>query len=322
MENGKALHVVVVGAGIVGASIAHHLAHRHVAVTVLERAQPGTGASSHSFAWLNSFGKEPLPYHDLNRRAMEAWRRFAQGLQSDIGLHWGGEMRWVHTPEDAETLHQRIRQLQAWGYPNRLITDEELCQCEPGLVPGTVSAASLGTIDGHVEPLKVIAACLQQARARGAEVYTDTPVHGLRLDAPGSTVRRVQAVHTPRGEIACDAVVLAAGTATTALAAMAGLAIPQEESPGVVIRTDPRPRVLHTVSVLHMPPIDTVRPEIHLRQLSDGTLMIGEGTQESLSRDDSQAHADALLARATHYLPSPQRRPCSAGTGRIPPDAA
>ena len=304
MENGTALHVVVVGAGIVGASIAYHLARRHIAVTVLERHQPGAGASSHSFAWLNAFGKEPFAYHDLNRRAMEAWRRFVQALQGEVGLHWGGEMRWVHTPEDAQALQQRIQQLQTWGYPNRLITAAELCQLEPGLVPGPVSAASLGPIDGHVEPLKVIAACLQQARARGTVVSPDTPVTGLRLDTTGSTVRRVQAVHTPQGEIACDAVVLAAGTATTALAALAGHSIPQEESPGVVVRTDPLPPVLQTVSVLYMPPIDATRPEIHLRQLSDGTLMIGEGTQESLSRDDSQAHAEALLARATHYLPA------------------
>lgn len=304
MEDGTGLHVVVVGAGIVGASIAYHLARRHVAVTVLERHQPGAGASSHSFAWLNAFGKEPFPYHDLNRRSMEVWRRFAQELQGEVGLHWGGEMRWVHTPEDAQALQQRIQQLQTWGYPNRLITAAELCQLEPRLVPGPVSAASLGPIDGHVEPLKVIAACLQQARSRGTMVSPDTPMTGLRLDTTGSTVRRVQAVHTPQGEIACDAVVLAAGTATTALAALAGLSIPQEESPGVVVRTDPLPPVLQTVSVLYMPPVDATRPEIHLRQLSDGTLMIGEGTQESLSRDDSQAHADALLARATHYLPA------------------
>jgi glycine/D-amino acid oxidase-like deaminating enzyme len=58
------------------------------------------------------------------------------------------------------------------------------------------------------------------------------------------------------------------------------------------------------VSVLHTPPLDAKRPEIHLRQLADGTLMIGEGTQESLSRNDSQAHANDLLARATHYLPA------------------
>jgi len=304
MQNGKSLRVVVVGAGIVGASIAYYLARRQVAVTVLERHRPGAGASSHSFAWINAFGKEPYPYHDLNRRSVEAWRRFAQGLQADVGLHWGGEMRWVHTAADAEALRQRIQQLQAWGYPNRLITAAELQQLEPGLVPGMVSAASIGPIDGHVEPVKVIAACLQQARAHGTVVHVDTPVSGLRLAANGSTVRRVQAVQTAQGEIACDAVVLAAGTETTALAAMAGLHVPQEESPGVVVRTDPQPRVLQTVSVLYMPPVDAARPEIHLRQLADGTLQIGEGSQESLARDDSQAHADALLARATHYLPA------------------
>jgi glycine/D-amino acid oxidase-like deaminating enzyme len=304
MQNGKSLRVVVVGAGIVGASIAYHLARRQVAVTVLERHRPGAGASSHSFAWINAFGKEPYPYHDLNRRSMEVWHRFAQGLQADVGLHWGGEMRWVHTAADAEALQQRIQQLQAWGYPNRLITAAELQQLEPSLVPGTVSAASIGPIDGHVEPVKVIAACLQQARTHGTVVHVDTPVSGLRMATNGSTIRRVQAVQTAQGEIVCDAVVLAAGTETTALAAMAGLHIPQEESPGVVVRTDPWPRVLQTVSVLYMPPVDAARPEIHLRQLADGTLQIGEGSQESLVRDDSQTHADELLARATHYLPA------------------
>ena len=304
MADSKALRVVVVGAGIVGASIAYHLARRQVSVTVLERHQPGAGASGHSFAWINAFGKEPYPYHDLNRRAMEVWHRFAQGLQADVGLRWGGEMRWVHTAADAAALRQRIQHLQAWGYPNRLLTAAELQQLEPGLVPGTVSAASFGPIDGHVEPGKVIAACLQHARAQGTVVHADTPVCGLRLTTNGSTVRRVQAVQTAQGEMACDAVVLAAGTETSALAAMAGLHIPQDESPGVVIRTDPRPRMLQSVSVLYMPPVDAVHPEIHLRQLSDGTLQIGEGSQESLARDDSQAHADDLLARATHYLPA------------------
>lgn len=297
-------HVVVIGAGIVGAAIAYHLARRRIRVTVLERHYPGAGASSHSFAWLNAFSKEPYAYHDLNRRSMDAWHRFAADLQSDLGLHWGGDLRWVQTPHEAEQLRHHIQKLQSWGYPNRLISAAELQELEPGLVPGTVSAASLGTIDGQVEPLKVIDACLRQARAYGAVVHSHTPVHGLRLAANGNSAQHIQAVQTPQGDILCDAVVLAAGTDTTALAAMAGLSIPQEDSPGVVVRTDPRPRVLHKVSVLYMPPIDAQSPEIHIRQLADGTLQIGEGSQESLARDDSQAHADALLARATHYLPA------------------
>ena len=311
-DQGNPLHVVVVGAGIVGAAIAYHLAQRQVAVTVLERHRPGAGASSHSFAWLNAFGKDPAAYHDLNRRSMEAWRRFAPGLEMDIGLHWGGEMRWVRTPEAAVTLRQRVQQLQTWGYPNRMLTAEELQRLEPGLVPGHVSAAAFGPIDGQVEPLKVIDACLRHAQAQHAIVRTETPVSGLRLAPAGGTPRRVQAVQTPQGEMACDVVVLAGGTATTALAAIAGIHVPQQESPGVVARTDPRPRLLQNVSVLHIPPVDDHRPEIHLRQLADGTLQIGEGTQESLSRNDSQQHADALLTRATHCLPA------LAGTKAIP----
>jgi glycine/D-amino acid oxidase-like deaminating enzyme len=303
-ENGNPLRVVVVGAGIVGASIAYHLARRQVAVTVLERQQPGAGASSHSFAWLNAFGKDPVTYHDLNRRSMDAWQRFARSLGCDIGLHWGGEMRWVRNAEDAKGLRHRIAQLQAWGYPNRLIDATEMQQFEPGLCPGTVSAASFGALDGHVEPLKVIAACLQQARTQQAAVYPETPALGLHLQSASGLTQRVQAVQTPQGEMDCDAVVLAGGVETTPLAAMAGVHIPQQESPGVVVRTDPRPPVLQNVSVLHTPPIDAQHPEIHIRQMADGTLQIGEGTQESLSRNDSQAHADDVLKRACHYLPA------------------
>jgi glycine/D-amino acid oxidase-like deaminating enzyme len=253
---------------------------------------------------LNAFGKNPAPYHNFNRRSMDIWPRFARELGLDIGLHWGGEMRWECTPEGAKELRQRIQQLQAWGYPSRMIDAAELCACEPGLVPGPVTAAAFGEIDGQVEPSKVIAGCLHRARERGAAVHLDTPVTGWRLDATRPTCRRVQAVQTPQGELMCDAVVVASGTGTTALAAMADIHLPQQVSPGVVVRTEPLPRrILHHVSVLHTPPISEERPAIHLRQGTDGTVMIGEGTQESLHRDDSQAHADDLMARAAHYLP-------------------
>lgn len=303
-NHGRALQVVVVGAGIVGAAIAYHLARRQVAVTVLERQQPGAGASSHSFAWLNAFSKEPLPYHDLNRRSMEMWPRFVRYLGMEVGLHWGGELRWVATEEDARALQQHIRHLQSWGYPNHMITPAEVQRLEPGLQTGPISAAAFGPIDGQVEPLRVIAACLQRAQSDHATIRATTPVTGLRLNSAGTTTQRIVAVQTPQGDIPCDAVVLASGVDTTALAAMAHVHIPQQESPGVVVRTDARARVLHQVSVLYMPPLAPERPEIHIRQLSDGSLQIGEGSQESLHRDDSQAHAEELLARATVYLPA------------------
>ena len=297
----KKLRIVVVGAGIVGASIAYHLSRRKdVAVTVLERDELCAGASGHSFAWLNSFGKDPVNYHHFNRRSMDIWDRFAHRLGMDLDLHWGGELRWESTPERAGALQQRIKQLQAWGYPIRIISSDELRELEPGISPGPVTTASFSEIDGRVDPLKVIEACLQRACESGTVVHTQTPATELCLDGGG----RIEAVNTPSGKFSCDVVVLANGTAVTELAATAGVHIPQQYSPGVVIRTDPQPPILHNVSVLHLPPIDADRHEIHLRQSADGTLAIGQGSQESVDRDDSQEHADALLSRAVHYLPA------------------
>ena len=302
-NKGEKLKVVVVGAGIVGASIAFNLSLRDVDVTIVDSHQPGDGASGHSFAWLNSFGKEPADYHLLNRRSMDMWDRFARRLGSDIGLHWGGELRWESTPEGAEELRKRVERLQGLGYPTRIIDEDEMLRIEPGISPDKVIVAEVNSIDGRVDPPMVVRACLNGARSLGASVRTDTPVTSLTLanSGGGSVVRSVQ---TADGDIPCDVVVLAAGVGTTKLAAMVGLNIPQEESPGVVIRTDSRPRVIENVSILHTPSIDTDHPQIHMRQNADGTLMIGEGTQESLNRDDSQEHADDLLKRAIHYLPA------------------
>ena len=300
-SDAKKLRIVVVGAGIVGASIAYHLSRRKdVAVTVLERDEPCAGASGHSFAWLNSFGKDPVSYHHFNRRSMDIWDRFARRLGMDLDLHWGGELRWEYTLERVEALRQRIKQLQGWGYPIRIISSDELCELEPGLSLGPVEIASFSEIDGRVDPLKVIEACLQRAYEAGAAVHTHTPVVELCLDRGG----RIEAVNTPNGEIGCDVVVLANGTDTTELAATAGVHIPQQHSPGVVVRTDPQPPILQNVSVLHLPPINQDRHEIHLRQSADGTLAIGQGSQESVDQDDSQEHADDLLSRAVHYLPA------------------
>lgn len=293
--------MVVVGAGIIGASIAYHLTQRDAKVTVLERGQPGQGASAHSFGWLNSFGKKPWYYHDLNRRSLDMWHRFADDLQADIDLQWGGQLRWEYAPDRVKALEEQMAQLRTWGYPTRVLDSDALRRLEPEISPGEVALATLSTLEGRVFPTKVAEACLQKSQVHGAKVLLNTSVTGIRMSR--STQPQAQAVQTTNGEIECDAIVLAGGTETITLAAMAGLHLPQQDSPGVVVRTDPQPRLLKNVSVLNMPAIDSTRPEIHLRQDADGSIMLGEGSQESLNRDNSQAHADDLLARATHYLP-------------------
>ena len=318
----KSLRIVIIGAGIVGASIAFHLSRRHVNLTIIDQAQPGqavpgTGASSHSFAWINAtIGKEPASYHDLNRRSVDMWPRFASLLQSDIGLRWGGELRWASTEEEADELRQGVELQQQRGYECRLLDETTFRQLEPNIKPEAFLAGAWSVKDGIVEPSKVIQTCLRHVQANGGTVFSNTAVTDFVMNDNSRSSSQLKAIRTTSGrttsgEIPCDAVVLAAGVGSTQLAAMIGLDIPQQDSPGVVVRTDPRPPLFKNIAVLNtpvrnakQPGIDAKWPGIHVRQWTDGTVMIGEGTQESLARDDSQAHADELLTRATFYLPA------------------
>ncbi|MCH9017620.1 MAG: FAD-binding oxidoreductase, partial [Chloroflexi bacterium] len=271
------LNVTVIGAGIVGAAIAYSLARRGVAVTVIDKGRPGGGATSHSFAWINATAKHPVSYHNFNRRSLGMWDRFAKGLDVDVGLRWGGQLEWASTEEGAAELESRAGQLQAWGYPCQMLDGAQMAQLEPGLSPRQVTAAIYCELDGMVEPTLVAEACIRAAAKHGASVKLETVVTGLTVNS-GSV-----AVAAGGERINADVVVLAGGVDNTRLAEMAGVAIPQEDSPGVVIRTNPIAKPLLTnVSVMYAPPLEAGRPEIHLRQCLDGSAMIGEGTQESL----------------------------------------
>ncbi len=292
------MKVAVVGAGIVGATIAFRLAARGAEVTVLDKGHPGSGATGHSFAWINATAKKPHSYHELNRRSMGLWDRLVRDLAADVGLRWGGQLEWAATSEDASMLEANAAQLQEWGYPCRLLTERELRLLEPRINPRSVAAAVFHEPDGQVEPVRVAEACLQRARRLGADLKLNTPVAAISAFPVG--------VQTTSAVLEADVVVLAAGTATTELAATVGVAVPQEESPGVVIRTNVLPPIFNAfggATVVYAPALEPERPQVHLRQCADGTVMIGEGSQERVSLDDSQAHADELLARAQEYAP-------------------
>lgn len=297
--------ITVIGAGIIGASIAWRIASRGYRVTLIEKGAPGGGASSHSFAWINAGSKQPIHYHNLNRRSLEMWERFASAIADDgygasVGLRWGGKVSWEVEAEGAARLVKEVKLLQSWGYPTRLVSASELQELEPSLSVGDVAAAEYSENEAQVEPQLVVDACVRRLSELGATIYTNTEVTGFSRTDEG----RIAAVETTAGSIKCDAVVLAAGTAISSLASLAGVNVPQDRSPGVVIRTNSLPPLLRKVPVIYAPALSDGRQEIHIRQCADGRMMIGEGSQESLAEDDSQAHADDLLERACAHLPA------------------
>lgn len=293
MRNKK---IAVIGAGIVGASVGFHLSKNGMDVSVFDKNRPGSGASDHSFAWINAFSKQPRHYFDLNYRSMDRWPRLAENLGIDIGLRWGGNVTYCSDPDEGLKLVSECERLNSWGYAARLISREDLASLEPNLRIGEFHTGIYTQDEGHVIPLKVADACMKKILDYGGQVYCDTQIDSIEQDK-GKVL-----LHSKGQELEFDEVVIAAGIDSTGLAKTAGINIPQQRSPGVVIKTRPLPAFIQNLSTIYLPALNKEEKELHIRQGTDGVVMIGAGDQESEAEDDSQEYADALIERASLHF--------------------
>ena len=110
------MKAVVVGAGVLGASVAYQLAKRGVGVTIVDKGIPGDAASSASFAWLNSNNKKLRSYHDLNVMSIAEWAAVDRELRGSSWLRQVGNVHIAANAEDAAALLERVERLQSYGY--------------------------------------------------------------------------------------------------------------------------------------------------------------------------------------------------------------
>lgn len=295
--------IVIVGAGIVGSAIAFQLTRRHRNVTVVDANSPGRGATLASYAWINSRDKEPREYHDLNRRSLDMWPRFAKDLNADIGLRWGGEMRWSATDDGAVSLRNQAEKLRSWGYPVVDIDKNQARAMEPGIVMEPFTSAVYCGIEGHVDTQRVVRTCLNLAQQAGAEVISNDSVISINTQ-PGADARSTAtSVKLTSGkELECDVLVLTAGYETTGLAAMAGIEFSQQTSPGATIVTEPLSPIFRNIVCMHTPR-DLPEPLINVRQFPDGSVMIHGGTHNGSIGDTSDDDAEKLVAEIANFIP-------------------
>src|ERR671914_851923 len=211
--------LVVVGAGIVGASVAYHAARAGAVVTLVDAGRPGAGVTADSFAWIGASGVRTGPAAALRATATQEYRRLEAELPG-LPVTWSGSVSWgaadgapeagpgqeIVNAATVATLEPTLRQPPEWAV------------CAPG--------------DGAVDPVGVTERLVEGARAHGAQVRPDTPVTAVRRDAAG----RVAGVETAAGPLSGATVVLAAGVATAALGAPLGVRVAVEPSPSPLFR--------------------------------------------------------------------------------------
>jgi glycine/D-amino acid oxidase-like deaminating enzyme len=293
------MHVVVVGAGVVGAAVAFRLAQAGVRVTVLESAdRVGTGTSGRSFAWTNSNGKTPRAYHDLNVAGMQAHAALVDEFGATPWWHGGGNLDWRATDSGRAELADRVERLRAWGYAVEWVTRAQLHEMEPDIDVKTVGDAPIAfyPLEGWLDPIVYVHAMLRAAAAHGAVVRTLAHVELVLVDdgrARGVALRGGQKVEA-------DWVVNCAGRWADTLAALdvPRLRLPLAPTLGLLVFTPPvatgLQRVVHAPSI-NMRPDGAGRLMLHSDDIDDAIAPEAQPGVESLLVQEMLKRAAAIL---------------------------
>jgi glycine/D-amino acid oxidase-like deaminating enzyme len=288
LKAAKRDRVVIAGAGIMGASIAYHLARRGADVTVLEKQQPGSGATRNSFAWLNAtFSKKPRSYYELNLAGIAGWRRLSLEFP-DLKVQWGGSVQWYEPGVRADGLRSDIAQHEAWGYSVHAIEAAEIQALLPSITPGRAGAACFADQEGTVDPIHALTVFLEHAKAMGARV--EFPAEITRI---GISNGRVSGVESTRGKFPCDFLVLAAGVDTERLARLVNVNVPLKDSPGALAHTKPTARLLDRVALA---------PGANIKQNFDGRIVTGTDFGGTAVKNVSREFGSGLLKNAERFL--------------------
>ncbi len=280
--------IVVVGAGIVGASIAWHLADAGADVSVVDAGAAGGVATPASFAWINATAGNPEPYFRLRVRAMTEWRRL-HGRVPGLPLAWCGGLCWdLERPE----LEAFAGEHGAWGYGIERLDRAGAGRIEPALLNPPDFALHVAG-EGAVEPKDATLALLADATARGARLLPRSAVTAL-VERHGR-VAGVEIAPAAGGaeRLVADEVVLAAGAATPALAAMAGVELALAAPPGLMAHSRPHSRLLNGL---------VMAPELHMRQTAEGRIVAATDFAGGDPGADPEAAARAVLETAKGML--------------------
>ncbi|MCI5045420.1 MAG: FAD-binding oxidoreductase [Aquisalinus sp.] len=275
-------HIAVIGGGIIGSSIAYHLTKGGAQVSLLERNRLAELASRGTFAWINAtWAKQPRHYHEFNQAGVQSWKHLQSEL--DIPVRWGGSLEWFTSVERQRILQAQISEQIEWGEPATMITGDTLSELEPNVVFGNVDSVAYSPNDGAVDPVLATRKMVAAAQKEGASIRENCAVETVSTLANG----QVQ-LNTSCGPLIVDDYVLATGADAAATISLADIKIPQRTTPGIIVITQPMPRLINRI---------IVAPGVHIHQRDDGRIVLGEQD----GAPDNTAHQMRLSHRPTSF---------------------
>lgn len=212
--------VVVIGAGVMGLSIAYNLAARGLTdIVVFERGYLAEGASGRNGGGVRQQWSTELNVR-LMQRSVELCRGFAKELGVNVWFRQGGYLFLARTRTEVTRLERNAAMQARVGLPTRMLDADGALEVVPELDMTGVLAAAFNPSDGILFPWPFLWGYAQRAAAMGVRIYTSTPVRGIERDAGG------YAVASAAGTVRARRVIVAVGAWSPEVARMVGVEVP------------------------------------------------------------------------------------------------
>ncbi|MBL9014364.1 MAG: FAD-binding oxidoreductase [Myxococcales bacterium] len=213
--------IAIVGGGVIGLSIAYHLARRGLTdVVVLERGYLAEGASGRNGGGVRQQWSTEINIR-LMQESVELCRRFAVDLGVNVWFRQGGYLFLARNAKETARLEKNIALQNRCGVHTRMLEPKAALDIVPELDLTGIVAASYNPSDGILFPWPFLWGYARQAAAHGVRIFTQTPVGGLEPQASGGYL-----VHTPRGAVRARRVINACGAWSPRLAELIGVQVP------------------------------------------------------------------------------------------------
>ena len=286
--------LIIIGAGIVGCSVAYHLTRRGWRDIVVVDQGPlfdTGGSSSHAPGLVFQTNASKL----MTTLAKDTVQLYS-GLELDGQPCWYGvgSLEVAHTAKRWQDLHRKLGFAKSYGLDARLISPQEAHDLVPLLNPGVIHGAYHVPSDGIAKPVRAAEAMSRDAQDHGAAFYGNTTVTDIIVKAG-----RVHGVETTAGRITAEMVLICAGIWGPRVGRMAGVTIPLMPVQHQYARTAPLPALQgETREVVH-PIVRHQDYAMYFRQEAD-SYGIGSYKHEPLpvEPDDILSPAEAKRAPA------------------------
>jgi dimethylglycine dehydrogenase len=270
--------VVVVGGGVVGASVLYHLTKAGWSdVVLVERKELTAGSTWHAAGGMHTLNGDPNVAR-LQQYTVNLYKEIEAESGQNCGIHLPGGLQLADTPERLDWLKMAMARGRYLGMKMEMLSMKEAKELNPLLEEKYFVGALYDEDEGSVDPYGVTHAYAICARNRGAEVYTNTMVNDIKQRQDGSWT-----VYTDKGEIHAEHVVNAGGLWAREVGRMVGLELPVLAMEHHYLMTEPMDEVIeynktHGKELPHM--IDFAG-EIYARQEGQSILL---GTYEQDNR--------------------------------------